>query len=241
MARVDEIAPDVFRISILVPEFDLQFNQFLIRDQEPLLYHTGMRHQFSEVREAVASLIDPRDLRWVGFSHFEPDECGSLNEWLEIAPGAQAITSEVGALVFIGDFANRSPRALADDETLTIGRHCLRFRHTPHLPHGWDAGMLFDETESVLFCSDLLHQLGDVEPVTESSVIDRFRNTLTTYEQGPLAGYMPYTAHTDAQLDELAGLAPSVCAAMHGSAYVGDCAQALIDMGAVMKEVFGSN
>lgn len=239
MTTVTEIADDVFRISTLVPEFDLQFNQFLIRDDEPLLYHTGMRGMFTAVREAVATLVEPADLRWIGFSHFEPDECGSLNDWLEIAPAAQAVTSEVGEIVYIGDFATRAPRALKDNETLDIGRHRLRLRHTPHLPHGWDASMLYDETTGVLFCSDLFHQGGDVEAVTESSVIDRFRNTVLNYQQGPLADYMPYTPNTERYLAELARLRPSVCATMHGSAYVGDGAQALMDLGAVVKEVFG--
>ena len=105
MTTITEIAGDVFRISTLIPEYDVQFNQFLIRDEEPLLYHTGMPNLFPQVKDAVATLIDPADLRWIGFSHFEPDECGSLNEWLDIAPAAEAITSEVGAIVFTGNFA----------------------------------------------------------------------------------------------------------------------------------------
>ena len=239
MTTVTEIAADVFRISTLVPEFDLQFNQFLIRDDEPLLYHTGMRSLFPLVKDAVATLINPADLRWVGFSHFEPDECGSLNEWLEIAPSAQAITSEVGAMVFIGDFASRAPHALANDAALSTGTHRFRFRHTPHFPHGWDASMLFDETSGVLFCSDLFHQAGDVEAMTESSVIERFRSTLLSYEQGPLASYMPYTPNTERYASELAQLNPSACATMHGSTYVGDGAEALMELVTVVQEVFG--
>lgn len=239
MTTVTEIAEDVFRICTLIPEFDLQFNQFLVRDEEPLLYHTGMRALFPQVREAVATLIDPADLRWIGFSHCEPDECGSLNDWLELAPSAQAITSEVGAMVFIGDFASRAPRALVDDEVFSTGAHSFRFRHTPHFPHGWDAGMLFDETSGVLFCSDLFHQLGDVEAMTGSSVIERFRATLMQYQQGPMANYMPYTAHTEKYISELAQLKPSACAAMHGSTYLGDGATALLELHTVMQEVFG--
>jgi flavorubredoxin len=239
MTTVTEISPDVFRISTLVPEFDLQFNQFLVRDDEPLLYHTGMRGLFPQVKEAVATLIDPADLRWISFSHFEPDECGALNEWFAVAPQAQAVISEVGAIVFLGDFASREPRGLVDDEVFSTGTHRFRFRHTPHLPHGWDASMLFDETSGVLFCSDLFHQLGDVEPVTESSVIERFRDTLLTYQQGPLANYMPYTPNTKTYLSELAQLKPSACATMHGSTYVGDGARALTDLGEVVREVFG--
>jgi len=239
MTTVTEISDNIFRISTLVPEFDLQFNQFLIRDDEPMLYHTGMRSLFPDVQAAVASIINPATIRWIGFSHFEPDECGSLNDWLDIAPAAQALTSNVGALVYIGDFASRAPRVLDNDEVFSIGAHRLRFRHTPHFPHGWDASMLFDETSGVLFCSDLFHQAGNVEAMTESSVIERFRTTLLNYEQGPLASYMPYTQHTQRYVTELAQLAPTACATMHGSTYIGDGAQALMDMGGVLQEVFG--
>jgi len=239
MTTVTEIAPDVFRISTLVPEFNLQFNQFLVRDDEPLLYHTGMRGLFPQVKDAVATLIDPAELRWISFSHFEPDECGALNEWLATAPSAQALASEAGAIVCLADYASREPRGLIDDEVLSTGSHRFRFRRTPHFPHGWDAGMLFDETTGVLFCSDLFHQAGDVEPVTESSVIERFRDTLLNYQQGPLADYMPYTPNTETYISELAALKPSACATMHGSTYVGDGAKALVELGTVVKEVFG--
>ena len=239
MADITEIAPDIYRISIYEPAFDLQFNQFLVRDDEPLLYHTGMRYLFDRVHDAVASLIDPATLRWIGFSHFEPDECGSLNQWLQAAPDARAITGEVGANVFINDYADRAPRVLADDATLTIGAHRLRFRHTPHLPHGWDASMLFEETEQVLFCSDLLHQMGPVEAITETSVVDRFRGTLAAYQQGPFANYLPFTPLTEGQIESLAALDPRVCAAMHGSTYVGDGARALREVGTVIREALG--
>lgn len=239
MARITEIAEDVFQISTLIPAFDLRFNQFLVRDEQPLLYHTGMRSLFPEVREAVATLIDPARLRWIGGSHFEPDECGSLNEWLAGAPQAEAVTSEVGAGVFLGDFASRPPRALPDDAVLSTGKRRFRLRHTPHFPHGWDAMMLFEETTGVLFCSDLLHQIGDVEAATEASVIDRFRNALVAYQKTPLANYMPYTPNTEPYAAQLAALRPRVCATMHGSAYRGDGARVLREMAAVIKEVFG--
>ena len=171
MARIDEIAPDLYRVSIYAPQFDLQFNHFLIKDEEPLLFHTGMRGMFPEVREAIARLIDPAALRWISWSHFEVDECGALNEWLAVAPQAQAICSQVGAAVNIQDFADRPPRGLSKDEVIETGRHRYRFVPTPHLPHGWDAGVLFEETSGVLLCSDLFHQLGDVEPVTSADVL----------------------------------------------------------------------
>jgi flavorubredoxin len=148
VARIDEIAPDLFRVSIYLPQFDLQFNHFLIKDDEPLLFHTGMRRMFPEVRQAVARLIDPAALRWISWSHFEVDECGALNEWLAVAPRAQAICSQVGAAVNIEDFANRPPRGLSKDDVIETGRHTYRFVPTPHLPHGWDAGVLFEENRA---------------------------------------------------------------------------------------------
>ena len=141
MSTITEIAPDLYRISIYVPEADLQFNHFVVRDDEPLLYHTGMRGMFPLVREAVARIIDPSHIRWIGFSHFEVDECGALNEWLRVAPSAQAVCSVVGALVNLNDFADRAPRGMASDEVLSTGKYRFRFRATPHLPHGWDAGV----------------------------------------------------------------------------------------------------
>jgi flavorubredoxin len=158
VARIDEVAPDLFRISIHVPQIDLQFNHFLIRDEEPLLFHTGMRGMFPEVRDAVARIIDPADLRWISWSHFEVDECGPLNQWLGAAPKAQAICSQVGALVNISDFADRPPVGLAKDDVIDTGWHRYRFVPTPHLPHGCDAGVLFEEQTGVLLCSDLFHQ-----------------------------------------------------------------------------------
>src|SRR5262245_11982183 len=135
MTSITEIAPDVFRIATYVPEADLQFGQFLIRDDEPLLFHTGPRALFPLVRDAVASLIDPRRLRWISFSHFEADECGTLNDWLALAPDATAVCTLVGAVTSVNDAAIRPPRPHADDEVLTTGRHRLRFLQTPHVPH----------------------------------------------------------------------------------------------------------
>ncbi len=238
MTTITEIAADVFRISTFVPEAGIQFNQFLVRDEEPLLYHTGMQSIFPAVYEAVGKVIEPASLRWIGFSHFEPDECGSLNRWLEAAPAAAAVSSHVGAMVFLGDYAQRPPRILEDGETFATGARRFRFCATPHLPHGWDAAMLFEETERVLFCSDLLHQLGDVEAATGNSVTERFRETLTNYQQGPMAQYMPWTPHTGTHLARLAALNPRVCATMHGAAYEGDGAQAMTEVGEVMREVY---
>ena len=234
---ITEIAPDVFRLSLFIPEANLQFNQFLVRDDEPLLFHTGMRAIFPMVRDAVAQLIDPATLRHISFSHFEADECGSLNDWLEIAPNAQAACSFVGAEVSINDFASRPARSLEDGETFSTGKYSFRFIHTPHLPHCWEAGLLFEETNRTLFSSDLFHQLGEVEAQTSNSVIDRVRNTFLEYDGGPFAGYMPYTRQTERNLNKLIDLETATIAAMHGSTYSGDGARALRDFGEVMKEL----
>jgi flavorubredoxin len=239
MAVVTEIASGVHRISILMSDLNLQFNHFLVVDDEPLLYHTGMRRMFPDVLDAVKQVIDPATLRWIGFSHFEVDECGSLNEWLQVAPHAQPVAGVVGALVNLTDFADRPPRVLNADETLCTGR--FRFRHhaTPHLPHGWDAGMLFEETQRVLFCSDLFHHDGDVEPLTETDILGRVRKSILAYQAGPLMDYMPYTPNTRPLLEGLAALQPDTLATMHGSSFRGDGARALIDLDAVMKETLG--
>jgi flavorubredoxin len=236
---VTEIAPDFYRISTYIPEIQLQINQFLIKDEEPLLFHTGMRVLFPAVREAVATVIDPATIRWIGFSHFEADECGSLNEWLQIAPAAQPVCSMVGALVSINDFALRPAKGMNNGEVFNTGQRRFRFAQTPHVPHCWEAGMLFEETTSTLLCSDLFHQNGNVEPFTESDVIDRARKTLIDYQAGPFANYMPYTKHTDGILQNLAALNPRTIAPMHGSAFSGDGGKAIRDLAGVMHDVLG--
>jgi len=240
MALITEIAPHVHRISILYPEINLQFNHFLVVDDEPLLYHTGMRRMFPEILEAVKRVIDPANLRWIGFSHFEVDECGSLNDWLKVAPQAQAVSGVVGSLVNLADFADRPPRALNTDETFSTGTLRFRYRPTPHLPHGWDAGVLFEETQRILFCSDLFTHNGDVEPLTESDILGRARQSLIDFQAGPLMDYMPYTPNTRPLLEELAALAPRTLATMHGSSFTGDGARALIELDGVMKEMLGT-
>ena len=191
MATVNEIAPDIYRISVFVPEFNLQFNHFFVKDDEPLLFHTGYRGHFSEVREGVASVMDPSLIRWISFSHFESDESGALNEWLEIAPQAQPACSDLGAAVSVNDFAIRPPKGMADGEVLSTGKRRFRLCRTPHLPHGWDAAVLFEETSKTLLCSDLFHQVGKVEPLTESDVVGRSRDAMREYQGGILADYAP--------------------------------------------------
>ncbi len=232
-----EVAPDLYRISIYVSEIDLQFNQFLIRDDEPLLFHTGHRVMFPLVRDAVASVIDPSSIRWLGFSHFEADECGSLNEWLQIAPAAEPVCSMIGALVSVNDFADRPAKGMADGEVLQTGKYRFRLLHTPHVPHCWDAGLLFEEETQTLLCSDLFHQSGEVEALTESSIMERVRQTLVDYQAGPFANYMPYTQHSEQILYRLADLQPKTIAAMHGSTFTGNGEQALRDLATVMRKV----
>ncbi|HTM17208.1 MAG TPA: hypothetical protein VL135_09895 [Terracidiphilus sp.] len=239
MPAIHEIAPDVYRISVYVPEINLAFNHFLVKDEEPLLFHAGLRGMFPVVREAVSKLIDPASLRHIGFSHFESDECGALNEWLGIAPHAQPVCGLVGALVSVNDFAIRPARVLTRDDEFSTGKYRFRFIPTPHVPHGWDAGVLLEESQKTLFCSDLFHQWGDHEPSTSSSIIERCKDALIQSEAGPFANYVPYTHHTGLVLNNLAEYAPTTLAAMHGSSYLGDGAQALRDLAVVMREVLG--
>jgi len=238
MTRITEIAPDIYRISTFIPEANLQFNQFLVRDEQPLLFHTGMKGLFPVVQEAVATLLEPAAIRWIGFSHFEADECGALTEWQTLAPEATAICSFVAKVVSVDDVvALRPAQALEDGEQLSTGKYRFRFLQTPHVPHCWEASLLFEETQGTLFCSDLFHQNGDVEPRTGADVVGRFKQTLVEYQQGPFANYMPYTPYTEPTLKRLAALKPRTLATMHGSAFVGDGERAIADLARVVKEV----
>lgn len=237
MPQVTEIAPDVYRICVFYPEINLQFSHFLVKDDEPMLFHTGLRRMFPEVREGVAKVLDPARLRWISWSHFESDECGALNDWLAIAPHAQPACGMVGALVSVNDFSRREARILTPQDVLATGKYRFRYYNTPQLPHGWDAGVLFEETQGTLFCSDLFHHDGDVEPLSHTSVIERCRKALSDYQAGPLANYVPYTHNTGRILEGLASLKPGTLAVMHGSSFCGDCQGALLDLAAVMKDV----
>jgi flavorubredoxin len=238
--NVDEIAPDVFRLSLYMPEMNIQFNQFVVRDEEPLLFHTGMRSIFPDVREAVSRVIDPQKLRWISFSHFEADECGALNEWLNIAPQATAVCSFVGANVSVNDFASRPAQAMNNDEIFSTGKYSFRFLATPHVPHCWEASLLFEQTEKTLFSSDLFFNWGDGEPRTESDVVSRFKEGLIADQKGPFANSYPYTPQTDATLRRLAALQPKTIAVMHGSSFAGDGEQALKDLAVAMRDVLAN-
>lgn len=238
MTRIDEIAPDLFRLSIYVPDLDMQFNHFLVRDEEPLLFHTGYKGMFPDLREAVGKLIDPTKLRHIAWSHFESDECGALNEWLQLAPQARPVCTLVGKLVNVDDFAIRPAFGMTADDVLNTGKYRFRFYRSPHIPHGWDAGVLFEETRKTLLCSDLFHHFGNVEPMTKSDLIDPTRKAMQRLQQGPLAGYMPYTRQTEGVLRSLAALKPETLAVMHGSSYTGQCDRLLTDLAGVIKDEF---
>jgi flavorubredoxin len=239
MTTITEITPNIFRICTYVRDFDLQFNQFLVCDDEPLLYHTGMKAMFPAVRDAVASVIDPSKLRWIAFSHFEADECGALNEFLSVATGAQPLCSFVGAMVSVNDFAMRPARGLQDGEVLATAARRYRFIRTPHLPHGWEAGHLFDESTRTLFCSDLFHQDGEREPTTtsESDLMEHVRATLVRYQTGPFSSYIPFTQLSEQQLGRLAALKPEVLATMHGSTFNGNGERALHELSKLFREI----
>ena len=238
MAKITEIAQDLFRLTTFVEPFNIQFSQFLVRDDQPLLFHTGPRALFQEVKSAVASLIDPQTLRWIGFSHFESDECATVPEWQQLAPQSEVLCSVVGKMVSVDDcLALRPAKGMVDGDVLETGRYRFRFLATPHVPHCWEAGLLFEETQRTLLCSDLFHQDGDVEPMTESDVIGRCRETLLEYQRGPLANYVPYCSLTEVTLNRLAALQPKRLATMHGSVYVGDGSTALRDLAVMWREV----
>lgn len=238
MTAIDEIAPDLFRLSIYVPEFDMQFNHFLVRDEEPLLFHAGFKRMFPVLREAVSKILDPATLRHVAWSHFESDECGALNDWLELAPEAQPVCTLVGKLVTVDDFSLRPALGMTSEDVLSTGKYRFRFHRSPHIPHGWDAGVLFEETRRTLFCSDLFHHFGNVAPVTSSDLVGPSRRAMQQMQQGPLAGYIPYTRQTEGVLHSLAELQPQTLAVMHGSSYTGDGAPLLTGLAGVIKETF---
>lgn len=227
--NVAEIADGIYRINTPVPPSAMpggfSFNQYLVLDDAPLLFHTGPRGLFPQVRGAIAALMPPERLRYVAFSHVEADECGSLNQLLAMAPQAEPLCGQVAALVSIGDLADRPPVALADGETRSLGKHRVRWLDAPHLPHGWECGYLFEETTATLFCGDLLTQPGaGAEPLTEADVLgpsEAFRKAMDYYAHSPATG---------ALLAKLAATKPAVLACMHGSAWRGDGAGLIAEL-----------
>jgi flavorubredoxin len=223
--NLNEVADGIYRINtpVLFENGNgFSFNQYLIADDEPLLFHTGPRKMFPLVREAVASVLPVERLRYIGFSHVEADECGSLNEWLAVAPGAVPLCGTVAAMVSVEDLADRSPRALADGELLSLGKHRLRWFDAPHVPHAWDCGFLVEEATRTFLCGDLFTQGGaGLAPVTESDILgpsEAFRNRMD---------YFSHAKGTRVILERLAATEPATLACMHGSAWHGDGAELL--------------
>jgi flavorubredoxin len=186
--RVDEVADGIYRIStpVDVVPGGFSFNQYLVVDEEPLLFHTGPRRMFPLVREAVAAVLPVERLRHVGFSHFEADECGSLNEFLAVAPVAAPLCGRIAAMVSVDDVADRPARALADGERLVLGRHTVRWLDTPHVPHAWECGLLFAESSRTLLCGDLFTQPdASHPPVTSGDILGRARRCAGARLLGP--------------------------------------------------------
>lgn len=224
--NVHEIADGIYRINtpVIIPGAGgFSMNQYLIVDDEPLLYHSGPRRMFPLVREAVASVLPVEKLRYIGFSHVEADECGALNDWLAAAPDSSPLCSGVAAMVSTDDLADRPARALADGEVLSLGRHRIRWFDTPHVPHGWDCGLAMEESTNTMLCGDLFTQPGsDLPPVTESDILgpsEAMRRGLD---------YYAHAANTRALIERLAAAAPTTLACMHGSAWRGDGRQLLL-------------
>ncbi len=217
--NVHEISDGIYRINtpVSIPGSGFSFNQYLILDEEPLLFHTGPRKLFPLVREAVASILPVEKLRYIGFSHVEADECGSLNEWLAVAPHSVPLCGRVAAMVSIEDLADRSPRALADGELISLGTHAVRWFDAPNLPHAWECGFLTEETTRTLLCGDLFTQGGSkLPPITEADILgpsEAFRHKMD---------YFSHTRNADAMLERLAATESTTLACMHGSAWRGD-------------------
>lgn len=235
--RVDEVAAGIYRICTpldVIPG-GFTFSSYLIADDEPVLFHAGLRRLFPLTVEAIRAVMPVEKLRWIGGSHFESDEYGATNELLSVAPQAAVFGSEIGALTSLNDFASRPARALRDGEEFSTGSRRLRWIYTPHVPHGWDCGVLFDESTRTLLCGDLFTQAGgDVPPVTESEIL--------TASEG-MRHMLDYYAHataTNAVLHRLADLRPSLLACMHGSAYRGDGGALLRELAAVLARGDGA-
>ncbi len=223
---VDEVADGIYRVStsVTIPDGPggFTFNQYLVADEEPLLFHTGPRRMFPLVREAVGRVLAPERLRYIGLSHFEADECGSLNEWLAVAPAAVPVCGRIAALVSINDVADRPARALGDGEVLPLGTRAVRWFDTPHLPHAWECGFLFEIRTATLLCGDLFTQGGiGHAPLTEADILgpsEAFRGQMD---------YFSHARNARGMLGRLAAEKPGTLACMHGSAWRGDGARLL--------------
>jgi flavorubredoxin len=226
--RADEIADGIYRLSTHVagvaPPAGFTFNQFLILADQPMLFHCGTRALFPSVRSAVAAIVPVERLRWISFGHIEADECGAMNHWLAAAPDSQIVYSALGCEISVADLADRPPRALGEDEVLDLGGMRIRLIATPHVPHGWEAQVLYEETRQTLFCGDLFTHVGNGAPVTRSDIV---APAMTAEDLFGATSVGPMTAPT---LRRLADLSPQMLAVMHGSSFVGDCAAALREL-----------
>ena len=234
---VDEIADGIYRISTWIPEVSpdgFTFNQFLVTGDEPLLFHTGIRGLFPLVAEAVATVIPVESLRWITFGHVESDECGSMNMWLTAAPSSQVAHGALGCDVSLNDLCDRPPRALEEGEVIDIGGKRLRQISTPHVPHGWEAQVLFEETTSTLLCGDLFSHVGAGPAVTSDDVIEQAMAAEGMFHATALA---PHTAQT---LRSLGDLEPTTLAIMHGSSYSGNGREALYDLAVRYEELIAA-
>jgi len=228
--RIDEIADGIHRISTPIPPEAVPggftFNQYLVVDESPLLYHTGPRKLFPFIRDAIATVIAPTSLRYIGFSHYEADECGSLNDFLALAPKAEPLCSGIAKMVSIDDIALRPARALADGEEISLGKHVVRWLDTPHFPHGWECGHLFDTTTRTLFCGDLFTQGGaEHEPLTRGDILDSSEAMRAALD------YYSHTGNVQAMTEKVVATEPSLLACMHGAAWEGDGAALLRKLG----------
>jgi len=231
--RLDEIAPRIYRLSTFVPQIGpsgFTFNQILLDDDEPLLFHTGHRSMFPSVREAIERVLPVERLRWIAFGHVESDECGAMNELLAVAPHAQVAHGRLGCMVSVNEMADRPPRPLADGEVVELGSMRVRYIDTPHVPHGWEAGLLFEETTATLLCGDLFTRLGDGPALTEGDIVE------PAAEAEAVFGYSCGAPSTPAIIERLAELAPRTLALMHGSSYTGDCGAALHSLAAAYRD-----
>jgi flavorubredoxin len=222
--HIDEIADRIFRLSAFVPDIGptgFTFNQFLIDAEEPLLFHTGARHMFGDVSGAVSTILPVESLRWITFGHVESDECGAMNLFLAAAPEAQVAHGGMGCLVSLDDLADRPPRPLADGEVIDLGGKKVRHIDTPHVPHGWEARVLYEETTGTLLCGDLFTHLGNGPALTHDDIVEPASVAEDVFHATALA---PTTGPT---LRALADLGPNTLALMHGSSFAGDCADAL--------------
>jgi flavorubredoxin len=224
--RIAEIADGIYRLSTYVPEIappaGFAFNSFLVRGEQPLLFHTGLRKMFPLNREAVGKLMPVEALRWIAFGHYEADECGAMNEWMAVAPNAQVAHGQTGVLVSLNDMADRAPRALADGEIIDLGGgKRVRYIDTPHTPHGWDAGVMFEESTGTLLCGDLFTQLGDNPALTSGDIVGPAIQGEDLFQYSTLAPGM------GSAIRRLAPLEPKTLALMHGPSFQGDGAAAL--------------